>query len=455
MKLFKRILITILILTTISSLSYGAFVAKSMYEKYNSTMEWRNSSLQSKIHQVPPELAQNYISIEDQKMLTMLTEINEALEEIKENKEIKEDKFGEYWDLYNYALNEIEQSEEHKGLLKEGVFNDFAVYLKSDLAIKKAYENLQIEDLEEYEKILSDRLLNQNNEVDKAFLNKLQTIAKDFSNLESFSNDSIKKLGIVENNVLKVDVKVNREITDDLLEQIEKSNLKKFAHIRNLYSILNSESWNKILSNNKDSLEYYSWKESQKILDSLLQSNYLPVSSFNTVEDVLSYSPSIKLEERENYSINKDSIIKEVYYNGQKLNSNLYVKKGTSLNFVIDYQYTENPKSKITIEYIDNQGNKLDVKTYEGYVGKPIVVEKDIEGYVLLEVKNELSEFPKEDSKIQFVYEKHIPKIEESEVKQSEIGTNEKFSDKDSIEINGNKKPKNENIENEKNEDEQ
>lgn len=433
MKLFKRIFITTLILVIIGSLSYGSLIAKSMYEKYNDTIKWKNSSLQSKIHQVPPALAQNYISVEDQKMLEILTDVNIALEEIKTNKGIKEEKVEEYWELHDNAKNKIEKSEEHKKLLTKGIFNDFSLYLKADAAIKNAYGNLEIEGLEEYEKAFSNKLLKQNSEVDKVFLNKLQGISKDFKNLESFSKNAIKKLGLIENNVLKVDIKVNRETTDDLLEQIKEKNLEKFTHIKNLVNILNSESWNKILTHNESSSRYYSWKESQKILESLLQSNYVPVSSFNMVEDVLTYSPGIRLEEKANHTINSDSLVKAIYYNGEKLSENLYVKKGTPLNFVIEYEYTEDPKSTVTIEYIDIYGNQLDIRTYEGYVGASIPFSKDIEGYVLFEIRNELNKFPEEDYTIQFVYEEYVPEPEpEIEVPEIEVPEIEEDDNQDS-----------------------
>lgn len=428
MKLFKRIFIASLILTTIGSLSYGYIVAKSMYEKYNNTIEWKNSSLQSKIHQVPPALAQNYISIEDQKMLEILTDVNIALEEIKVNKEIRKEKFDEYWKLHEYAKSEIGKSEENKKLLTKGNFADFSLYLNADSAVKKAYENLEIEGLEEYERAFYNKLLKQNSEIDNVFLKKLQGISKDFTNLESFSKNAINKLGVIENNVLKVDIKVNKKITDELLEQIKEKNLEKFTHIKNLVNILNSQSWNEILTHNESSLNYYSWKESQKILDSLMKSNYVSVLSFNTVEDVLSYSPGIRLEEKQNHTINSDSIVKGVYYKGEKLNESLYVKKGTPLNFVIEYEYTENPKSTVTIEYVDIDGNKLGTRTQEGYVGSPIVIDKNIEGYVLLEIRNELYKFPEEDSTIQFVYEKYVPEpepeIEEPEIDEPENNNN-------------------------------
>lgn len=421
LKILKRIFISILVLTTIGSLSYGTFIAKSMYEKYNDTIKWENSSLQSKVHQIPPELAQNYISVEEQKMLSILTEVNEALTEIKKNKGIEPGKLDSYWKLYDYATIEIEKSEDHADLLTEDIIGDFGLYLKADLAIKKAYEILETDKLGEYEETFASRLLEQNNAVDKVFLKRLKTLAKDLSNLEYFSDNAITKLGLIENNVLNVDIKVNRKLTDDLLGQIEKNNLTKFSNIKPLSSILKSEEWDGILSHNQSSLEYYSWKESEKILDSLMKSNYISVSSFKTIEDVTSYSPGIQLEERENYSINKDSSVNAVYFNGEKLKGNLYVKKGTQLNFVIEYEYTENPKSEITVEYLDADGKELDVKLYEDYVGNPIVLEKDLEGYVLLEVKNELSEFPKKDSTIQIIYEKYIPEVEEPEVEESEV----------------------------------
>lgn len=186
-----------------------------MYEKYNETINWGNSSLLSNIHQVPPSFAQNYISTEEQELFQILTDVNASLEEIKRDGEIKDDKLNDYWDLHEKAEAIIGDNNAHKifnDFSAHKIFNDFSLYLKIDLAIKKAYDELNVETLDEYAKTLTNRLSKEGNEIEHSFLNKLHKISSDYKMLNEFSKNALNKLGVVENNILYIDIKVNRQI---------------------------------------------------------------------------------------------------------------------------------------------------------------------------------------------------------------------------------------------------
>lgn len=408
MKWVKRIVISVLLLTAIISLSYGGVIGKAMYEKFNQTIKWKNSSLLAKIHLVPPEFAQNYVSIDDQNMLEVMTKVSVALKDIKKSNGVQHEKLNEYWNLYNQGKEEISKNESYKGLLEKGDFYELGLYLNADSAVKNAYEKLQIKGMKELEAKFADRLSKEDNKLDKMYLNKFHTIYKDYNNLSEFSQNAIEQLGLISEDVLKVDVSVDRKITNDLLQEIKEKNLTKFAHIAKLQKILKSDKWNDILAHNKSTLEYQEWKENQAVLESLLKSDYVPVKSFRTVDDVLRYDSQIQLEEKEHYSINKDSVVKAVYYDGKKLKNNQFIKRGSYLNFTIDYKYIEDPKSKLVIDYVDENGKKLrKSEEFEGYVGDGTGIRiPDIEGYIVLEEDSRYDVYPDEDIRIQIVYQK-------------------------------------------------
>lgn len=430
----RKLFVITMSLIIFGSLLFSSVLAHSIYEKYNDTLNWNNSSLLSKIHQVPPSLAKNYISTEEQELFEILIDVNIALNEIKANGEIDDRKHNDYWELYDKAKIAIENSNA-ESLPSEKIFEEFQFYLEVDLAIKKAYIELNVESLDEYAKALSKNLKSEDSKIDRSLLNSIRKIAESYKKLEEFSSSALSKLGVVEDNILYVDIKVNRNITDELIREIEEGRLDEFPHIRDLLEILKDDSWNKILAHNSSSLEYYSWKESEKILNALSRSNYISVSSFNTVEDVLKYDPSISLEERENHTINRDSVVTGVYYNGELLNENLYVKRGTPLTFTIDYEYTELPKSTIVVKYVDIDGNELaSEESYTNYVGSPIQIDKkNIQDYVLVRVEHEISEFIEDDHVIIVVYEKVEPEIIEDE--EDEEDDTEKLEDEEDEKI--------------------
>lgn len=425
----KRTFITLIILIILGLLGYSSYLAHEIYGKYNETISWENSSLLSNIHQVPPILAQNYISTNEQELLQILTDINASLEEIKRDGEIKDDKLNDYLDLHEKAKVVIGDNNSHE------TFNDFSLYLKVDLAIKGAYEELNIETLDEYAETLANRLSKEDNKIERSLLNKLYKISSDYKMLNEFSKNALSKLGVIEGNVLYIDIKVNRQITDELLKEIDDKKLTRFIHIKNLAEVLSGDSWEEILAHNASSLEYYSWKDSEKILNALVHSNYVLVSSFNTVEDVLAYKPLIQLEQKENHTIDEASLVTSVHYNGQPLDENLYVKRGADLNFVIEYEYIEDPKSTIIVEYVDVNGVKLGSdESYTGYVNNDLdVTVKDFEGYNFVKIDNDLNKFPDDDSTIKVIYEEFIPEpeVEEEENEVGEDIDEESEEDKD------------------------
>lgn len=425
MKRFFNIVTSIIIF---GSLITSSVLAHSVYEKYNDTVRWENSSLLSKIHQVPPSLARNYISTEDQKLYETLVDINIALEEIEEEGEISDRKHNDYWGLYERAKEEIESRDEDEPIPAEDIFEDFELYLKADLAIKRAYTDLDVESLEGYTQTLSTRLKKEDSKIERALLDELHKVASAYKRLDEFSSSALNQLGVVEDDVLHVDIKVNRDITDQLLSEISSKKLMDFPHIRNLADILQGDAWDKILAHNSSSLKYYSWKESEAILNALSQSHYISVKSFDTVEDIVNYYPSIELEEKDNHTINMDSVVTGVYYNGEKLDESLYVKRGASLNFTVDYEYTENAKSTITVRYVDTDGNELaNEESYTDYVDSPVQIDrKDIEGYTFIRIEDDLDKFAEDDHVITIVYEKYEPK---PEVIEKEEDLDEKIED--------------------------
>lgn len=345
--MLKRTFITLTTLIIIGSLGYSSFLAYGMYERYEETIRWENSSLLNEIHQVPPSLARNYVSPEEKRLFAVLTDVNIALNEITKEGKVSEKKQGEYWELHDEALIEIENNKElYEAFPDKYMFDDFSLYIKADLAIKKAYDELNVAELEEHSKTLAKRLSKKDSKIENNLFKELKEVSNDYYTLNEFSKNAIAQLGVVEKDILRVGTKVNKSLTKTILDEIEDKKLTRFSHIKNLAKILDSGSWSSILAHNITTQEYYSWKESQAILDSLLKANYVSIGSFKTVGDILAYDSSISLAYKAGYSIDDDSKVLGVYHNGEEIDEDLYIVRGASLNFDIDYKYTKTPEQK-------------------------------------------------------------------------------------------------------------
>lgn len=307
-------------------------------------MDWQQNTLYTDIHKAPPNLAKNYIPPNEQELYVRLTEVNVALEEIEEDEKVDQEKIDQYWVIYSDADSVIKRMEK-EDTLPEGTskvnLHRLHTYIQTETALSQAYDKVDIEQMEKLSLIFVDRLINEKNQIDQYYFNQLRELSIEYAELDQFSKEILNLLGVVENDILQVNIQVNKGITEDVLARIENKNMGRFKHIRNLVKVLESDSWSKILSHNTLTREYYSWKKSEEILKALLRTSYMPVSDFKTYEDVIQYDPTKAISERKGYELETDSSVSAVYYHGVKLNADDYIKKGITLTFDIDYKFTE------------------------------------------------------------------------------------------------------------------
>lgn len=344
-KIFKFILATL----AISSILFTIFFGYSMYEQYKESVRWDSSSLLSNIHNVPPALAKNYVTGDEEELTTTLLDVNNALNSIEKHKGIPKDELDSYTELHDRALVLIKK---HK-LEDDGISDpsdSLYLYIQTEKAIDKAYREVGTEPLSEYSKKLVDRLNKRDNTLDEIYLDRLSVVAKDYKSLEKFSKNALDKLGVFNGDTLYVGVKVDRTITQSILTDLSDKKLLRFANTRRLDTLLRDTSWDDILEHNESTKRYYSWQDSKSILESLVETSYRPVSSFETLEDVLNYNPYMTLKVPDGYKINRDSKVENIYYNGNLLGKDMYIKKGIHLTFDIDYTYTELEKEEEIIE---------------------------------------------------------------------------------------------------------
>lgn len=348
--MIKKTFKTLLGILTVLSLVFSAFFIYSIIEQYEKSVRWDSSSLLSDIHNVPPALAKNYVKGNEEELAQALTEVNNALDKIEENEGIPDGKLDSYSNLYKKAKALLQDSEiEDKHIEKP--LKSLALYIQTEKTIDKAYEIVDTEDLSKYSEQIVSRLNERDNKLDKIYLNRLNTVANDYQQLENFSKRTLKRIGVIEENTLHVDLKVNKSITQEILKEISDSTLLKFSNVKRLNSMLKGDPWDDILDHHESTMRYYSWKESKDILESLLATSYKPVSDFEGLQDALDYQSNLKLEEVEGYEIDiENSTINKVYYDGRMLEDDMYIKKGIDLIFDIDYEYT---RIEIEIEIID------------------------------------------------------------------------------------------------------
>lgn len=342
--MIRKIFTTLLTLLAILSLVLTFLFAYDVLGQYEETMNWQQNILNSDIHKAPPNLAKNYIPPEEQELYVRLTDVNQALEEVEADETVKVEKLDQYWEIHNKAKVVMDRMTEEDSLPEGTSFsnmNRLEAYLKAEEAIQNAYDTVDSETLDQYAQAFAKRLTHEEKAIDRHYLQRLRELAVEFVTLEEFSKEMLNSLGVVEQNILRVDIRVTRSITDNLLTRIENENMERFNHIKKMADVLRSVSWDKILTHNTLTRDYYSWKESQEILEALLFSNYIPVSEFDHYERAIQYDPSQAIESPEGYELDIYSPVTAVYYKGERIAEGSYIRKGIPLRFDIDYLYTE------------------------------------------------------------------------------------------------------------------
>lgn len=340
-KMIKKTFKTLLGILTILSLVFSTYFAFSMYEQYEESVRWDSSSLLSNIHNVPPALAKNYVFGNEEKLAQALTDVNSALDVVLEEEGVPKEHLKDFTELCQRADELFQESDlEDNNITKP--LRSLQLYIQTEQAIVDAYEVVDTEDLIIYSDKLVSRLNERDNTLDAVYLNKLGEVAKDYQSLENFSKRTLEALGVVEADTLYVDLKVDRAATEGILNDLSNTQLLKFSNARRLEAMLRGDPWDDILAHNQSTKEYYSWKKSEEILESLLITNYKPVSDFKELQDALDYQSGLRLETMIGYELDiENSTINSVYYQGELLDDDMYVKKGSKLFFDIEYVYTE------------------------------------------------------------------------------------------------------------------
>lgn len=341
--MMKKIMIGCMILASLVTIGFIALIANITWEQYQDTKEWEDTTFGEELSKVPPFLARNYVKAEDKEAVLIWNETSQALSEIDEDKGIKTEKREEYEQILAQSKAEQEEyglTEGEVPLLNERL----SLYLELEDALAKAYESPETETLKE----LSTRLYNVNVQVQapvhSVYFEQLRTVAKDYSDLAEFLSDMLPVLGERKDKVLTVSIDVGPKVTEQTVTALEEGNLRKFLFLEKLYKLLKGDTWEKILKRNEISRDYYTWMEAKEELESLSKEQYYSVSSITTYQQALDAGLSVRVEEQDGYTVDPNSPVESISYQGTVLNPDQYVRYGTEVTVEITEQYVEIPK---------------------------------------------------------------------------------------------------------------
>lgn len=335
----SRFIKSILLLVIAVSFFVVFIMVTLIIQNYTDTKQWDTNHLNKEIHNTPPQLAKNYVSLDDQHLLELLSGVNGALSEIEKNESLDPDKLDDYRHLHENASKlqsdlELEDSE-----LTEPV-QTLGLYIDIEQAMKSAYKKPNPERLASLTDKLSERILNNSKrEVDTIYLNKLSNIADKYKQLGEFIVYSMGKLGTIESGKLTVSPSVNKELTNDLVNRITEHDLQQFDNVERLKKLLTNPDWEQILQHADAKRSRDAWLEAKDILEALSKSDYVSASSFQTYEDVVNFGYEAYIPVKPGYDIDVRSKVTSITVNGQPVPDDAYFKRHSNVQFTFDAEY--------------------------------------------------------------------------------------------------------------------
>lgn len=339
----KKLGIALLLLITLSTIGLITLIASVTWEQYQDTKAWQNTKLTGELKDIPPFLARNYVKAEDKEAVQAWQQVADSLQEIEQEQGIDPEKRDLYDQRLQLAVEKQTAYEITTGEIAENNAN-LQLYLDIETAMETAYESPQTKALQEVTTRLYGVYTEHPTTMHTVYFDQLRTIATDYANLSTFLTKTLPSLGVIDEQTLTVSTKVSEKTTKQIKTSIEEQNLTKFAYVQKLYELLTGSKWEAILKRNQVSREYQQWQAAKQELESLSKSQYYGASTIVTYQQALDAGLSVEIEEQEGYTIDPNSPVESILYQGEPVASNQYIRYGTPVVVQIMEQYIAIPK---------------------------------------------------------------------------------------------------------------
>lgn len=345
----RKLLLLCMAVITLVTIGFIALIAEITWDQYQDTKEWEDTSLGEDLSQVPPFLARNYVRAEDKEALQVWNRVGGALKEIDANGGIEPSRKVSYESLLEESVTWQEMYQITEGDV--AVQNErLRLYLEIEDALETVYASPETETLQALTNRLYNLEVDTHADVHTVYLDKLSQVARDYSALASFLTDSLPYLGTIKDKTLTVNIDIGPKNTEKLITEIETNGLQKFPFVDQIYGLLTGEDWDTILKRNAISREYQTWQDAKATLEALSKSDYYNVSVITTYQQALDAGLETEVTEKDGYTIDSNSPVESISYNGKPLAEDRYVRYGTPVIVSIKEIYVEIPKEEISPE---------------------------------------------------------------------------------------------------------
>ncbi|MFD2386647.1 hypothetical protein [Enterococcus rivorum] len=204
------------------------FYGRKVLYQYQQTAVWKNTKLEGTLNNVPPELTKNYFTTDQVDDLEIWKKLEEELQMIQQQKMIPLENVERLEEIYQQALMSKEKQHITDGEIAAQI-KLLRIYLDITTFVPEAYKNPEPTRLSTLYHQMEYLTLEDDSEVNNAYLQQLTTIVKDYNSLKEFIDTTLPLLGEVSGHSVLVNRKLTTVDTNSILAQIKKNGLNKIS----------------------------------------------------------------------------------------------------------------------------------------------------------------------------------------------------------------------------------
>lgn len=311
--------------------------------QYNKTLTWQNTTYGAPRAEIEPALVSNMIDKDTLSAATAWEELDSYLDSL-DGQSIPDreraDKLIEdavHWrEIYNLESPSIDR---------------LSLYLQLEDAITDAYVTLDSGKLRELGVQLYNMELEETTESGQRYVERIREVSADFASVKSLMSDTVWSVGTVENGTWTIPYTYTRTDLTEILDKLQ--TMEKFPAIGNVTDVLSDISI--ALNYNKNARDYFAYQQFKENMAGMRRSGYVSVSSIYTYSQALAYGCSVEPVQQDGYTVSLDSPVTGVYYNGERLDDNEYIRIGAPVTVTLSEIYEQVVPSGLDLDFTPTQ----------------------------------------------------------------------------------------------------
>lgn len=283
--------------------------------QYNETLTWQNTAYDVPLSEINPALVSNRVDTDVVNAARAWESLDSYISSLDEN--------GIQDMEYAQQLLADAVGWQEKYNLKSNAIQRLSLYLDIEGAVPEAYETLDTEHLKQLSQTLYELELEEMTPAGQAYMAKMAQVSDDFRDAREMMEKTVGSVGTFENGVWTIPYTYNRTDLTNVLEQIQ--TMQKFPDLCDTADVLLDIT--DVLNSNKNAQEYFDYQAFRDTIDGLDRTDYVAVSSIYTYSQAIAAGCQIYEYPPEGYTIDPQSPVTGIFYNGQRLENDQYIRK--------------------------------------------------------------------------------------------------------------------------------